>query len=117
MRRIQVITLRLNPVQQIILIGGNHAPRVRSLRQITIQRHELPGDEAEQILAEARAELAQSCVGSFLAPITSRYPDPTMWPPTAPRNWLTTVDALPPKLRNRRAFTATVRLTAPARPG
>lgn len=35
-------------------------------------RHELPGDEAEQILAAARAQLAQSSVGSSQAPISSR---------------------------------------------
>jgi hypothetical protein len=33
---------------------------------------ELTGEEAEHILAAARADLAQSSVGSFLAPVSSR---------------------------------------------
>jgi hypothetical protein len=35
-------------------------------------RRALAGDEADQILAAARAELAQNSAGSFLAPISSR---------------------------------------------
>jgi hypothetical protein len=45
---------------------------IHRLAEALRQRHELAGGEAEQILAAARAELAQSSVGSFPAPIPSR---------------------------------------------
>jgi hypothetical protein len=40
-------------------------------RETRRHRHELAGEEAEHILAAARAELAQSSVGSFPAPVSS----------------------------------------------
>lgn len=45
---------------------------IHRLAEALRTRHELAGDEAEHILAAARAALAQSSAGSFLAPISSR---------------------------------------------
>jgi hypothetical protein len=45
---------------------------IHRLAEALRHRHELPGEEAEHILAAARAELVQSSVGSFPAPISSR---------------------------------------------
>jgi hypothetical protein len=50
------------------LVRANLYPIYR-LAEALRARHELAGEEAEQILAAARAELS---VGSFLAPISSR---------------------------------------------
>jgi len=45
---------------------------IHRLAEALRARRQLSGDEAEHILAAARAELAQSSVGSFPAPISSR---------------------------------------------
>lgn len=45
---------------------------IHRLAEALRSRCELPGEEAEQILAAARDKLAQTSVGSFLAPVSSR---------------------------------------------
>jgi len=52
------------------LVRGELYP-IHRLAEALRERHKLSGDEAEQILAAARNELAQTPVGSFLAPISS----------------------------------------------
>lgn len=53
------------------LVRANLYP-IHRLADVLRARHELTGEEAEQILAAARGELAQSSGGSFPAPISSR---------------------------------------------
>jgi hypothetical protein len=45
---------------------------IHRLAEALRERHKLSGDEAEQILAAVRNELAQSSAGSFQEPIPSR---------------------------------------------
>lgn len=75
------------------LVRANLYP-IHCLAEALRQRRKLSGDEAEQILAAARAELAQTPAGSFQEPIPSRWPDPTLSPATAPGNRLTPVDTV-----------------------
>ncbi|WP_321477520.1 hypothetical protein [uncultured Paludibaculum sp.] len=53
------------------LVRANLYP-IHRLADALRARHELAGDEAEQILTTARSELAQGSVGSFPAPISSQ---------------------------------------------
>jgi hypothetical protein len=53
------------------LVRANLYP-IHRLADALRARHELAGEEAEQILAAARAELAQTAVGSFPAPVSRR---------------------------------------------
>ncbi|MBP9025311.1 MAG: hypothetical protein KBH81_04090 [Phycisphaerae bacterium] len=54
---------------------------IHRLAEALREHYELSGEEAEQILAAARSELA---VGSFLAPISSGWKDPTLSPALRP---------------------------------